>query len=74
MIYPFGNFMMMTKMNNSNSSIQLFIIYVLSHQTQGHLQTQHSVDTGNSNDDDDNNNKNSNSHYRHYHRHLLWVP
>jgi hypothetical protein len=27
--------------------IQFFIIYVLSQQPQGHLQTQHSVDTGN---------------------------
>jgi hypothetical protein len=35
--------------NNSNNSnlIQIFIIYVLSRQLQGQLQTQHSVDTSN---------------------------
>jgi hypothetical protein len=32
---------------NSNNSIEFFIIYVLSQQLQGQLQTQHSVDTGN---------------------------
>jgi hypothetical protein len=31
--------------NNNNNSIQLFITYVPSHQLQGQLQTQHSVDT-----------------------------
>jgi hypothetical protein len=33
--------------NNNNNKIQVFIIYVLSQELQGQLQTQHSVDTGN---------------------------
>jgi hypothetical protein len=33
------------------NSIQFLIIYVLSQQPQGQLQTQHSVDTGNYNMD-----------------------
>jgi hypothetical protein len=33
--------------DNNNNSIQLFIIYVPSHQLQGQLQTQHSVITDN---------------------------
>jgi hypothetical protein len=33
--------------HNISNSIQFFIIYVLSQQLQGQLQTQHSVDTGN---------------------------
>jgi hypothetical protein len=35
------------KINNSNNSIQFFIIYVPSQQLKDQLQTQHSVDTGN---------------------------
>jgi hypothetical protein len=30
----------------NNNSIQFYIIYVLSQQLQGQLQTQHSIDTG----------------------------
>jgi hypothetical protein len=33
--------------NKYNNSVQFFIIYVLSQQLQGQLQTQHCVDTGN---------------------------
>jgi hypothetical protein len=33
--------------SNQGITIQFFIIYVLSQQLQGQLQTQHSVDTGN---------------------------
>jgi hypothetical protein len=36
------------RMLNNNNSIQFFIIYVQSQQLQCQLQTQHSVDTGNS--------------------------
>jgi hypothetical protein len=36
-----------TNTNNNNNSIQFFIIYVLSQQPKGQLQTQHSLDTGN---------------------------
>jgi hypothetical protein len=35
------------KSNNNNNSVQLFIIYVLSQQLQGQLQTQHSADIHN---------------------------
>jgi hypothetical protein len=40
---PPGKNQFAVKINNNNS-IQLFIIYVLSQQPQGRLQTQHSVD------------------------------
>jgi hypothetical protein len=42
---PKGKKPFAVQLNNSNNSIQFFVIYVPSQQLQGQLQTQHSVDT-----------------------------